>query len=118
MEDAVSFDPVRMGNYHNAMESGLGENIRASISTGHVSDGPEVRQSPAFIDYTPPANRSYLPPSSNMPSYASPSQGQYNVTGKPYVSTHDWDRLPQQHSSYPSSTDLEFAHAPSNQAGL
>jgi hypothetical protein len=95
IEDAVSFDPVRMGNYHDAMESGLGETVRSSVSTGHVSNGPEVRQSPAFIDYAPPANRSYLPPSSNMPSYPSPSQGQYNVTGQTYASTYGRDKSPQ-----------------------
>lgn len=89
IEDAVSFDPVRMGNYHDAMESGVGENVRASVSTGNVINGPEVRQSPAFIDYAPPTNRSYLPPSSNMPSYASPSQGRYNATGQAYASTYD-----------------------------
>ncbi|KIM46024.1 hypothetical protein M413DRAFT_23816 [Hebeloma cylindrosporum] len=92
VEDAVSFDPVVMGNYHGSMESGLGEKVRTSVSTGHGSNGPEVRQSPAFIDYAPPPNRSYLPPSADMPSYASHLQGQYNATGQPYTSTYDRDQ--------------------------
>jgi hypothetical protein len=93
-EEALSFDPVRMGNYYHVMGSGQGS-IRASVSTGHASYGPEVRQSSAFIDYAPPANLSYQSAESfNSSSYASPSQGQYNTTGKPYASPYE----PQQNS--------------------
>jgi len=88
-EDTLNFDPVTMGNYHHTIESGQGESTRASISTGHASHGPEVRQSPAFIDYAPPGNHSYHPALPSMPTYASPSQGQHNTTGQSYTSPYE-----------------------------
>ncbi|PPQ77376.1 hypothetical protein CVT25_010958 [Psilocybe cyanescens] len=107
VEDAVSFDPVKMGaGYHNALEAGHSPQsnyVRSSTSTGRASNGPEVRQTPAFADYAPPPppSQMYMSSSASVASYHS-QQGYNNSQQQQaaYQQPFNWAAPPQQVDPY------------------
>ncbi|CAA7259554.1 unnamed protein product [Cyclocybe aegerita] len=117
LEDAVSFDPSKVGTVYQDMEAGPGGE-KASMSTAHGSTGQEVRQAPAFADYGPP--RPYMPPPSNMSPYASPVVGQHPPAPwgtSPYQNPQQYPAYPTQSQNFDqrsrrsrsSSAEIKFA---------
>ncbi|KAF8165191.1 hypothetical protein B0H34DRAFT_227530 [Crassisporium funariophilum] len=103
LDDAMSFDPVKMGtNYDDHLENGNMEKSRVSSSTGHGSNGPEIVHSAPFSDYAP---RPY------PTSYAYPTGGAQVGGGQPYQPPFNWSTSNQQ------SNTFQPQHGPSGYEG-
>lgn len=119
----MSFDPVNMGTSDypyrdtSSLEAGKGQGrqfqgqsgrsnySRSSGSTGHVSNGPEVRMTPSFADYVPPPpppqkayqyQYQHQSPSMNTAAYPQQNQGYNYDYGNPqaYTQPHNFNNIP------------------------